>query len=807
MTLKPILTDEMPVLALRGLVIFPDMLLHFDVTRAASVEALNEAMEKSRPIFLVPQKDIQVEEPKGDDLFEVGTVCSVRQVLRLPGGSARALVEGTCRGRLLKVDGQGAYLRGTVERILQPKAKGTTAKTEALIRYVYEQFSEYAKLVTVAPETMLAVLHSTDPGYIADHITQNISIRPEDKQGILAELRPVRRLEKLSHLLQREIEINQLERDVEAKTQKAMDDAQRDYFLREQLKVIQDELHDGEEDEFAEYRRKIQEAKLPEEVEKQLLKELSRLEKQPFGSAEATVSRNYLDICLELPWGKVTEERLDLAATRAILDRDHYGLEKVKERILEYVAVRSLVPELKSQIICLVGPPGVGKTSIANSIAQALGRNLGRISLGGVHDEAEIRGHRKTYVGAMPGRIINGLRQAGSANPVLVLDEIDKMGQDGRSDPSSALLEVLDPEQNATFRDNFVEMPFDLSQVLFITTANSLETIPRPLLDRMEIIELPSYTDEEKLQIARHYLLTRQAKRHGLKGRQIRVSEGALKRVITAYTKESGVRLLEQQLAKICRKAAVKLVSDEIKSVSVTEKNLEEFLGTPKYRLEEEALLSRIGVVNGLAWTEVGGELLEVEVGTMPGEGKVKLTGNLGKVMEESAQAAWSYLRANAGKMGLKPDFYQHLDLHVHFPEGATPKDGPSAGCAILTAMTSALTGRAVRGGIAMTGEITLRGRVLPIGGLREKTMAALRNGVHEVLIPKDNEKDLEEIDPLVREQIQFHIVSTGEEVLALALMPEEQALAREEEAPEAAEKAAKPYLSKNHRGRSELRQ
>lgn len=770
MTLTSIHREEMPVLPLRGLVIFPNMLLHFDVARTPSVRALDRALESGGPIFLVPQKDLSVEEPGEGELFEVGAVCAIRQVLRLPGGSVRALVEGQSRGRIVRFTQSGPYFKAEVETIPDPGPVRNTPRTEALIRQAYEIYERYAQLSPAAPETLLSILASDDAGYIADNIAQNSSLRPEDKEAILAELRPVRRLEKLCRMLQREIQILELEGDVETKVRQGLDQAQRDYYLREQLRVIQTELGEGEEDELADYRQRIAKAKLPVEVAERLLKELGRMEKQPYGSAEATVSRNYLDVCLELPWGKATRDKVNVAAAGRLLDREHYGLEKVKERILEYVAVRQLAPDLKGQILCLVGPPGVGKTSVAMSVAKALGRKLARISLGGVHDEAEIRGHRKTYVGAMPGRIITGIRQAGSSNPVLVLDEIDKLGSDGRSDPTAALLEVLDPEQNAAFRDNFLEVPFDLSQVLFITTANTLDAVPRPLLDRMEIIELPSYTDEEKLQIAKGYLLPRQQKRHGLKTAQLRLNDAALRRIIRDYTRESGVRALEQQLAKVCRKTAMRLVSDNVKSVAITADDLETLLGTPRFHRPQEAFAPRVGVVNGLAWTEVGGELLEVEVNVMPGTGKIELTGNLGDVMKESARAALSYLRGRSEQLGLEPDFYKTRDIHVHFPEGAVPKDGPSAGIAIATAMASALTGRPVRPGLAMTGEVTLRGRVLPIGGLREKTMAALRSGIHQVIIPADNEKDLSEIDPAVRDALCFAGVSQMDQVLCQAL-------------------------------------
>ena len=763
----------MSVLALRGMTVFPNMLIHFDVGRDISVKALDEAMTSGSPIFLVAQKDLSVEAPKEADLCRVGTISNVRQILRLPENNMRVMVEGSARGRLSRLTQLTPYLAGEVEEIASESSLRNSAKTEALIRQTYELFGRYIELAPkMTPDILMNLLSSEDPGYIADYIAQNIVMRAGDKQAILEELRPVRRLERLYQQLKRELEVLELELDLQNRVRDGLSRNQRDYFLREQLKVIQQELGEdgGSENECAEYRARIEKAKLPEEVSQKLLKEVGRLEKQPFGSAEATVLRNYLDVCLELPWGKKTRERLDVAAARKVLDADHYGLDKVKERILEFLAVKQLAPQLRGQILCLVGPPGVGKTSIAASVAKALNRKMARISLGGIHDEAEIRGHRKTYIGAMPGRIIAAVRQAGSSNPLLLLDEIDKLGSDQRGDPSSALLEVLDGEQNSTFRDHFLEVPYDLSDVLFITTANTLDTIPRPLLDRMEVIELSSYTDEEKLQIAKRHLLPKELKRHGLKKSQLKLTDGALREIITGYTRESGVRVLERQLGTVCRKAAMRVVSEGAKAVHVTGDNLEEFLGVRRYHPERLPRTEQIGVVNGLAWTSVGGEILEVEVNVVPGTGKLELTGNLGDVMKESAHAAYSYIRSRAERLGIEADFYQKKDIHVHFPEGAVPKDGPSAGIAITTAMVSALTNTRVRRELAMTGEVTLRGRVLPIGGLKEKTMAALRNGIKTVILPADNEKDLEEIDQTVRAALHFIPVEHVDAVLAQAL-------------------------------------
>ena len=763
----------MPALALRGLTIFPNMMLHFDVGREASIKALDESMTSGQPIFLVAQRDLAVEEPEEADLYRVGTISTVRQILRLPGGNVRVMVEGVSRGRLQCLTQTTPYFTAQVEEIPEETTFRRSARTEALIRQTYELFENYIDLAPkMTPDILLSVLSSEEPGYIADYIAQNLPMRTGDKQAILEELRPVRRLEKLCQNLRREVAILELEHQMQDKVRDQLTRSQRDYVLREQLKVIQQELgEDGQGDsELEEYRQRIAQAKLPQEVADKLTKELGRLEKQPFGSAEATVLRNYLDTVLELPWGKYTKERVNVEAARKVLDGDHYGLEKVKERILEFLAVKQLSPQMKGQIICLVGPPGVGKTSIATSVAHAIHRNMARISLGGVHDEAEIRGHRKTYVGAMPGRIIAAIKQADSCNPLLLLDEIDKLGNDQRGDPASALLEVLDAEQNATFRDHFLEVPFDLSDVLFITTANTLDTIPKPLLDRMEVIELSSYTDEEKVEIAKRHLIPKQIKRHGLTKAKFKLSDDALRTLIRGYTRESGVRILERQIGALCRKAAMRLVTGTVKSVSVTEKNLEELLGIPRYHPDHIPQAEQVGVVNGLAWTSVGGEILEVEVAVVPGTGKVELTGNLGDVMKESAHAALTYIRSRAAQLGIEADFHKTKDLHIHFPEGAVPKDGPSAGIAITTAMVSALTNMPVKTELAMTGEVTLRGRVLPIGGLKEKTMAAYRNGIRTVIVPADNVKDLEEIDPTVKAGLRFVPVEQVDQVLAEAL-------------------------------------
>lgn len=762
-----------PVLALRGLTVFPQLMLHFDVGRAVSIQALEEAMGENKEIFLVTQRDLTVENPAQNDLYSIGTVAEVKQILRLPESGVRVMVEGRSRGRLLRLAATEPYLTAEVEYLAELSSpKGNSPRTEAAIRQVYNQMERYTELSDrVAPETYLKLLTSDDPGYIADYAAQNLPLRFEDKQAVLEELRPTRRLDRLCRILGREVEILEVESELAAKVHEQVTASQRDYFLREQLRVIQRELGEGEEDsETAGYHRMIAKAKLPAEVREKLLKEVKHLEKQPYGSSEAAVIRTYLDTCLELPWQIKTRERVSVAAVSKVLNADHYGLEKVKERILEFVAVKQLAPGLKGQIICLVGPPGVGKTSIAMSVARAMNRKLARISLGGIRDEADIRGHRKTYVGAMPGRIIAGIKQAGSANPVLLLDEIDKVGSDHRGDPAAALLEVLDSEQNSAFRDHYLELPFDLSDVMFITTANTTDTVPRPLLDRMEVIELPSYTDKEKLQIAKRHLLPRQLKRHGLTRAQLKISDSGIEALIAGYTKESGVRLLERKLAALCRKCAMQIVRDNVKQINITEKELQALLGPRRYLDDKPAREPLVGVVNGLAWTSVGGEILKVEVNVVPGTGKVVLTGNLGDVMKESAKAALSYIRSRAAQLGIDPEFHSTKDVHVHFPEGAVPKDGPSAGIAITTAIVSALTGVPVRRDVAMTGEVTLRGRVLAIGGLREKTMGALRGGMSTVIIPEDNNKDLDEIDQTVRKALTFVPVHQVDEALAQAL-------------------------------------
>ena len=782
-------TLNIPVLALRGLTVFPHMSLTFDVERRISIAALDRAMEGDQDIFLVTQREIGVNMPGETDLYAVGTVSHIVQILRLSATSVRVMVEGRQRAHLRRLWQTEPFLQANVALLEEEPtsaAMGASPRTEALLRQTYNLFNDYAQQAGSLPEEVLTtVMDCRDPGYLADYIAQNTALRYTDKQEILEEPAPFIRLRKLNAFLARENNVLGFEHEMEGKVREQLAQSQREQILRTQIRVLQNELGEGDDpdDEIQSYRDRIQALQLDEDATKHLMKEVNKLAKQPFGSAESGVIRNYLDVCLEMPWNTETKERVSVDAARKVLEKDHFGLEKVKERILETIAVRQMNPEGKGQIICLVGPPGVGKTSIAISVAKALNRKLARLSLGGVRDEADIRGHRKTYIGSMPGRIIEAISRSGSMNPLLLLDEIDKLGNDYRGDPASALLEVLDSEQNYAFRDHYLELPVDLSKVMFITTANTTETIPRPLLDRMEVIQLSSYTDEEKLQIARRHLLPKQMEEHGIKKGALRVGDDVLRAVIRDYTRESGVRQLERRLAAICRKADMRLLTGTVKRVTITEKELPKLLDCQPFPPALHTEKEEVGVVNGLAWTEAGGEILEVEVNVMEGSGKLELTGNLGDVMKESAQAALSCLRSRAATLGIEADFYKTKDIHVHFPEGAVPKDGPSAGIAVTTAMLSALTGRKVKAGVAMTGEVTLRGRVLPIGGLKEKTMAALRNGIGTVLIPVDNVRDLEEIDQTVRAALRFVPVATVDEVFAAALCPESSPAYREEPA------------------------
>ena len=778
-TIETIMSGTMPILALRGLTVFPNQTIHFDVGREKSVRALDAAMKNQQTLFLVPQKSILDDDPGLGELYPIGTVVMVKQILRAQGENLRVLVSGLSRARITELKQDSPYLEGVIEQVQETDCPDSL-RVRALRRDANALFSTYLdKAEHPAQALQLRLVSTDDTGFLADSIIQNSGFDYREKAKLLCQLNPAKRLEAAVKLLRQELQMIDLETEIQEKTKSEIDQDQRDYYLREQMKIIRNELGEGEDDnEFAQYTKKIKALKLPTDSEEKLLKDVDRLKKQPFGSSEGAVLRSYLDTILELPWNTTTKERVDVAAARKILDHDHFGLQKVKERILETLAVRQLAPAMPPQIICLVGPPGVGKTSIAYSIARSLNRKMARISLGGVHDEADIRGHRKTYVGAMPGRIMTALTQAGSRNALLLLDEVDKMGSDYRGDPSAALLEVLDGEQNTTYRDHDVEIPFDLHDVMFITTANTLDTVPRPLLDRMEIIELGSYTDEEKLMIAKEHLLPKQMEKHGLKKAQLRVGDEAIREIISCYTRETGVRSLERRLAEICRKTAMQLLEQETpKRITVTVSNIETFLGVRKFLPDQIPTRDEIGLVTGLAWTSVGGETLEVEVNVMEGSGKLELTGNLGDVMKESAHAALSYIRANAQKLGVAADFYKTKDIHVHFPEGAVPKDGPSAGVTVCTAMVSALTGTPVRHDVAMTGEISIRGRVMAIGGLKEKTMAALRHGMKTVIIPKDNQRDLEEIDQTVRKALTFIPAESAEQVLEAALVRQTELL------------------------------
>ena len=765
-------SGKMPVLALRGIAVFPEQTVHFDIGRIKSALALEAAMKKDQTLMLVPQKRLVDNDPGLKELYPIGTVAKIKQILKTQDDNVRVLVTGLYRARITELTQTEPYLAGYVESV-QSKTTSDSLRGRALRREANAIYSSYLELLDRPPQNIqLELLESDDCGYVADAMAQNCGIDYREKAKLLCQLNPLRRLESMIRLLQQEVQVIRMESDIQDKTRAHIDQDQRDYYLREQLKTIREELGERDDDsEFAEYEKKLLLLNLPKETEAKILKDIDRLRKQPFGSAEASVLRNYLDTVLELPWNQYTKERISVDGARKVLDKDHYGLQKVKERILQSIAVRQIAPDMPPQILCLVGPPGVGKTSVAYSIARSLNRNMARIALGGVHDEADIRGHRKTYVGAMPGRIMAAMIQAGSMNPLLLLDEVDKLGSDHRGDPSAALLEVLDAEQNKTYRDHYLEIPFDLSQVMFITTANTTDTIPRPLLDRMEIIELNSYTDEEKLRIAKDHLLPKQRQKHGLKASQLKISDDAIREMIRCYTRESGVRNLERCIAQICRKTDMLFVEGATKNkVLISGADLEQFLGVKKFLPDRLPVSDQIGLVTGLAWTSVGGEVLEVEVNVMDGDGKLQLTGNLGDVMKESVQAAMSYIRANAQQLNIPMDFYKTKDIHVHFPEGAVPKDGPSAGITVCTAIVSALSGCTVRRDIAMTGEISIRGRVLPIGGLKEKTMAALRHGIHTVIIPKDNERDLEEIDQTVRSALNFVTAQTVDTVLSAAL-------------------------------------
>lgn len=766
---------ELPIIALRGLVAFPKLSISFDLSRDFSINALESAMQNGQLIFATAQNNQSEERISSDNLSKVGTLIKIKQVLKLPINIVRVIAEGISRGFLEEIVSEDKFFVGKIsinEDELDLKDEEYILREEALVKLTQDAFETYAALGKAAPDFIMEVLSTDYAGRLADLIAWKIPFKVSEKQRVLEQEDACVRLELVLKYLKKEIELLKIQNDIKEKVRAKIDKHQRDYFLKEQIKVIREELGDKEgiESEIEAYEEKMKKLKMPKYAEERLKKELERLKRITQSSAEGTVSRDFIELILELPWGKTTKERKDLKKAVEILNKDHYGIEKVKERIIEFLAVRQASNELNAPVICLVGPPGVGKTSIAKSAAKALNRKYGRISLGGVGDESEIRGHRKTYVGAMPGRIITCIKQVGTSNPLILFDEIDKMRKDYKGDPASALLEVLDGEQNHSFRDNYLEIPYDLSDVLFMCTANSLEDIPNPLRDRLEIIKLDSYTHEEKLRIAQKYLIGKQMKKHGIKKTYLKINKSAISKIITYYTRESGVRQLERLIGQICRKAVKAMLTDGAESISVTEKNLFDFLGRKKYKEDTLEKKNQIGVVRGLAWTSVGGDTLNVEANVMKGSGKFEITGNTGNVMNESAKAAISFIRANSKALNIDVNFYEENDIHIHIPEGAVPKDGPSAGITMATAMVSALTKTPVRNDTAMTGEITIRGLVLPIGGLKEKVLAAKRIGIKRIIIPYDNKEDLEELPDYAKEKIEFILAEDITEVLKNAL-------------------------------------
>ncbi len=765
--------DNLPVLPVRDIVVFPYMIIPLFVGREMSIKAIDQALSTNRMILLLTQKDLSIENPSVNDLYTVGTVGMIMRMLKLPDGRVKILVQGLSKARVTAFSQTENFFAADIHKIEEMKPAALSIEEEAQIRTVKEQLDKavsYGK--TILPDIMVVIENLDDPGRLADLVASNLGMKAEQAQEILEVIDPVLRLKRVSEILSREIELLMVQQKIQSEARGEIDKTQREYFLREQLKAIQKELGDFDEraEEAKEYRKKIESAKMPDKVHKEAEKQLKRLEKMHPDSAEAATIRTYMDWLVELPWSKGTRDNLDIKAAQKVLDHDHYDLEKVKERILEYLSVRKIKEKMKGPILCFIGPPGVGKTSLGRSIARALGREFVRLSLGGVRDEAEIRGHRRTYVGALPGRIIQGIKTAGTNNPVFMLDEVDKIGTDFRGDPSSALLEVLDPEQNFSFTDHYLAVPFDLTNVMFITTGNLADTIPGPLRDRMEIIYLSGYTSEEKLGIARKYLLPKQLEEHGLTGKILEIGDPALMLLISQYTREAGVRNLEREIANLCRKVAKQIAEGKQKKFKVTTKNLAVFLGAPKFLPEEEMEKDEVGVSTGLAWTEAGGDIIYIEATTMMGKGNLTLTGQLGDVMKESAQAALSYVRSKAGALGIKEETFSRTDIHVHVPAGAIPKDGPSAGITIATALASVLTGRPVNKNVAMTGEVTLRGRVLPIGGLKEKTLAAKRLGIRKVIIPRRNKKDLEEIPQYIKKGMVFVYADTMDQVLRVAL-------------------------------------
>ncbi|WP_245156705.1 endopeptidase La [Clostridium aminobutyricum] len=764
----------LPMIPLRGLSIFPSMVLHFDIGREKSINALEKAMIMNQKIFLATQKDENTDLPTIQDFYHVGTIAKIKQMLKLPGDSIRVLVEGVSRGEIKDVVLEVPYFKCKVVSVEEVEPEENTPHTSALMRAALSSFDEYLKLNPKISKDLFATIASINqPGRLADLITSHLDIKTEEKQIILETYDFDERLKKVSELLIREIEILNIEQDINVKLKTAINKHQKEYYLREQLRVIQDELGQTEdvEDEMENWNKQLKKLKIPAKTAEKVSKEIKRFSKLPPSSSESGIIRTYVETILALPWNKAAKTNMELKKAERILNEDHYGLEKVKERVLEYLAVVQLSNSIKGPILCLVGPPGVGKTSIARSVARATNRDFVRMSLGGVRDEAEIRGHRRTYIGAIPGRVIASIKDAGTHNPVFLLDEVDKIGADFKGDPASALLEVLDPEQNKDFMDHYLEIPFDLSKVMFITTANTTDTIPRPLLDRMEVINVPGYTEEEKVHIAEKYLIPKKVKEHGLKTTDITISETTVRDLINYYTRESGVRNLEREIANLCRKVARKIVTNKERSYRITPKNLESYLGKKKYRFDIVEGENEVGVTTGLAWTIVGGDTLFIETTLVPGSGKLVLTGQLGEVMQESAKAGISYIRSVSDKLGVADDFYKVQDLHIHIPEGATPKDGPSAGVTMCTAIISTLTNTPVRKDVAMTGEITLRGKVLPVGGIREKVLAAHRAGIKKVLLPADNERDIDDIPAAVRKKLEFVLIKTVDDALEHALV------------------------------------
>ncbi|TAN45940.1 MAG: endopeptidase La [Nitrospirae bacterium] len=765
--------DVMPVLPVRDIVVFPFMILPLFVGRDMSIKAIDHSLNTNRMVLLLTQKDISVESPQPQDLYSMGTVCMIMRMLKLPDGRVKILVQGLAKARAKKIVQDDQLYMAHIERVGEEKTAESTLENEAIIRNVKEQMEKAVSLgKTILPDVMVVIENIEDPGRLADLIASNLGMKTDQSQEILEMADPIARLKKISEVLTREIQLLSIQQKIQTEARGEMDKTQREYFLREQLKAIQRELGDIDErgEEIREFKKKITDAKMPERVAKEAEKQVRRLEKMHPDSAESGTIRTYLEWLTELPWSKATKDQLEIKTAETVLNEDHYDLEKVKERILEYLSVRKLKEKMKGPILCFIGPPGVGKTSLGRSIARSLGREFVRMSLGGVRDEAEIRGHRRTYVGALPGRIIQGIKNAGTNNPVFMLDEIDKIGSDFRGDPSSALLEVLDPEQNNSFMDHYLAVPFDLSNVMFITTGNLADTIPGPLKDRMEILYLSGYTEEEKLEIAKKYLLPKQLEEHGITKKILDIKDSAVRMMISHYTREAGVRNLEREIANLCRKIAKQVAENKAKKFIVTNENLQKYLGVQKFLPEEEMKKNEVGVSTGLAWTEAGGDVIYVEATTMKGKGSLTLTGQLGEVMKESAQAALSYVRSRGSELDIAEDLFSGIDMHIHVPAGAIPKDGPSAGITMATAIASALTGRSVRRDVAMTGEVTLRGRVLAIGGLKEKTLAAKRMGIKTIIVPKRNKKDLDDLPAYVKEGMKFILADTMDDVLREAL-------------------------------------